>query len=109
MNNKDKQRKTIKYVSMIIINQEVDRNLRNKKFMWLSKRENPDKAMYEYMQCAGGHIEENEDLEEAIIREVKEETNLNIMDKWKNLTTFVIENDQDREKGRKEITIFEHI
>ena len=109
MNNKNNQRKTIRYVSMIIINQEVDRNLRNKKFMWLSKRENPYKAMFGYMQCPGGHIEENEDPEEAIVREMKEETDLNIIHKWKDLTTFVIENDQDREKGRKEITIFEYV
>ena len=57
----------IEYVSIILENEEGK--------LWISRRNNPNKIMYNKYQCPGGHIE-NESRFNAVVRELHEETNL---------------------------------
>jgi ADP-ribose pyrophosphatase YjhB (NUDIX family) len=103
--------KTIEYVSLIIVNEEIDENYEGKPYMWLSERINEKKAMYKMYNCPGGHINEEETEREAIEREVYEETNLILTKEGmiKKIGTLTIENDKNREKGLKVIHVYEII
>jgi ADP-ribose pyrophosphatase YjhB (NUDIX family) len=103
--------KTIEYVSLIIVNEEIDENYEGKSYMWLSERINERKAMYKMYNCPGGHINEGETEREAIEREVYEETNLVLTKEGmiKKIGTLTVENDKNREKGLKVIHVYEII
>ena len=103
--------KTIEYVSLIIVNEEIDENYEGKPYMWLSERINERKAMYKMYNCPGGHINEGETEREAIEREVYEETNLVLTKEGmiKKIGTLTVENDKNREKGLKVIHVYEII
>src|SRR5207244_1097267 len=49
-----------------------------KQNIWLNKRINPKKDFYEYYQVAGGKLEPGETYQECAIREVKEESGIEI-------------------------------
>jgi len=104
-------RRTIEYVSLIIINQEIDENYEGEPYMWLSERINEEKAMYKMYNCPGGHMIKEETEKEAIKREVYEETNfvLTKEEMIKKIGTLIIENNKNREKGLKVIHVYEMI
>ena len=104
-------RKTIEYVSLIIVKQEIDENYKEEPYMWLSERINENKAMYKIYNCPGGHMNEEETEKEAIEREIYEETSLNLTyeKKIKKIDTLIVNNNKNREKGIKVIHIYELI
>src|SRR2546421_13073915 len=93
--------KLIEYVSIILKN--PDNNL------WISQRINPDKAMYKWYQCPGGHIEPNESRSNALIRELYEETNLTGNNSLTYIGVHEITTNDNREHGLKRVYIYEMI
>jgi len=59
---------TIEFVSIIITNEHKE--------LLVSQRSNPNKPMYLYWQNPGGKVEKDESYQEAIAREMQEETGL---------------------------------
>src|ERR1051325_3842880 len=97
-------RRSIEYVSLIIVNEEINENYKGRPYMWLSERINEKKAMYKMYNCPGGHINEGETEREAIEREVYEETNLILTEGIiKEIGTLTVENNKNRERGLKVI------
>ena len=70
--------KIIKYVSIILVNKHInEKSNYDEPYMWLSERINQNKPMYQLYNCPGGHMNKYESEEDALRRELKEETNLN--------------------------------
>ena len=104
--------KIIKYVSIILVNKHLnERNRYYEPYMWLSERINQYKPMYQLYNCPGGHMKENESEEEALRRELKEETNWILWDKpeLSKIGTITIDNNKNRDYGKKIIYIYELI
>src|SRR5436309_4090499 len=79
--------------------------------MWLSERINQNKPMYQLYNCPGGHMNEYESEEDALRRELKEETSWIL---WNNpeltkIRTITIDNNNNRDYGKKMIYVYELI
>lgn len=104
---------TVEYVSIIMINRHINNDSRNnyEPYMWLSKRINENKPMYNKYNCPGGHIRRNETEQQALKREFHEETGLVLWNKPKltKIGTVQIDKNEDRDFGRKIIHVYELI
>ena len=100
---------TIEYVSLIVINKQINVNYTGEPFLWLSERINEKGTMHGMYNCPGGHIYTDETEEEALIRETFEETalNLNNENTTRKICTHVIYNNENRDNGLKVVHIYE--
>ena len=104
--------KIIKYVSIILVNKHInEKSNYNEPYMWLSERINQNKPMYQLYNCPGGHMNEYESEEDALRRELKEETSWIL---WNNselrkIGTITIDNNNNRDYGKKMIYVYELI
>jgi ADP-ribose pyrophosphatase YjhB (NUDIX family) len=100
MHEKINKERIIGYVSTILITQQLNENYDGRPFIWLSKRINPNKPMYGWYNCPGGHLNTYETVEQCLTRELEEETGIIVTQASERpikIGTIVVNKNKNRE------------